>query len=437
MANDAGKKRRALDGVRIIDLTWLQVGPQATRILATFGAQVIRIEWRNPAAVDFLRYMQPFAPDHATSDGGHSQGTARSHGIRGNFDRGAYYNNTNPGKYGVTLNLNHPKGRDLLKRMVRDANALCENFSPGQMDKWGLGYDDLCKVNPKLIYLQTTGFGKAGTYNNYVSYGPTAQAYSGLTFLSGLPEPHPPAGWGYSYLDHSPGYFGAMLLMTALHRQRQTGVGAYIDMSQSETGLMLSGTSLLEHQLGGKPTTRHGNRMPYLDWSPHGAYRCAGEDNWIAISVQSDAQWRAFVEEIGSPAWALDSRFASAAGRKTDEDELDRNLNTCTSVHDRYELMNRLQARGIPAGVVQKAPDRFDSDAQLKARGYYVDLPHSEIGTWPIEGFPAKLTGSPAVVGGLTGRASPKLGEDNDFIYQQVFGLSAAEMAALREENVI
>ncbi|MEA2648143.1 MAG: hypothetical protein QOG61_578 [Candidatus Binataceae bacterium] len=437
MANDAGKKGRALEGVRIIDLTWLQVGPQATRILATFGAQVIRIEWRNPAAVDFLRYMQPFAPDHATPDGGHSQGTARSHGIRGNFDRGAYYNNTNPGKYGVTLNLNHPKGRDLLKRMVRDANALCENFSPGQMDKWGLGYDDLCKVNPKLIYLQTTGFGKGGTYNNYVSYGPTAQAYSGLTFLSGLPEPHPPAGWGYSYLDHSPGYFGAMLLMTALHRQRQTGIGAYIDMSQSETGLMLSGTSLLEHQLGGKPTTRHGNRMPYLDWSPHGAYRCAGEDNWIAISVQSDAQWWALVEEIGSPAWALDSRFASAAGRKTDEDELDRNLNTYTSVHDRYDLMSRLQARGIPAGVVQKAPDRFDNDAQLKARGYYVDLPHSEIGTWPIEGFPAKLTGSPAVVGGLTGRASPKLGEDNDFIYQQVFGLSAAEMAALREENVI
>jgi crotonobetainyl-CoA:carnitine CoA-transferase CaiB-like acyl-CoA transferase len=437
MANDAGKKGRALDGVRIIDLTWLQVGPQATRILATFGAQVIRIEWRNPAAVDFLRYMQPFAPDHATPDGGHSQGTARSHGIRGNFDRGAYYNNTNPGKYGVTLNLNHAKGRDLLKRMVRDANALCENFSPGQMDKWGLGYDVLRKVNPKLIYLQTTGFGKAGTYDNYVSYGPTAQAYSGLTFLSGLHEPHPPAGWGYSYLDHSPGYFGAMLLMTALHRQRQTGVGAYIDMSQSETGLMLSGTSLLEHQLSGKPTTRHGNRMPYLDWSPHGAYRCAGEDNWIAISVQSDAQWRALVEEIGSPAWALDSRFASAVGRKADEDELDRNLNTYTSVHDRHDLMNRLQARGIPAGVVQKASDRFDHDAQLKARGYYVDLPHSEIGTWPIEGFPAKLTGSPADVGGLTGRASPKLGEDNDFIYQQVFGLSAAEMAALREENVI
>jgi len=249
--------RRALEGVRIIDLTWLQVGPQATRLLASFGAQVIRVEWRKRGAIDFLRYFQPFAPNHATADGGRVQGAARSHGIRGNFDRGAYFNNTNPGKYGVTLNLNHPKGRDLLKRMVREANALCENFSPGQMDKWELGYEELRKVNPRLIYLQTTGMGKAGIYKDYVSYGPTAQAFSGLTFLSGLPEPHQPAGWGYSYLDHSPGYFGAILLMAALRRQRIDGVGAYIDMSQTETGVMLTGTSIVEHQLTGKRTKRY------------------------------------------------------------------------------------------------------------------------------------------------------------------------------------
>jgi crotonobetainyl-CoA:carnitine CoA-transferase CaiB-like acyl-CoA transferase len=437
MAENGNRKQSALAGVRIIDLTWLQVGPQATRILASFGAQVIRIEWRHRAAVDFLRYMQPFAPDHATAQGGRSQGAARSHGIRGNFDRGGYYNNTNPGKYGVTLNLNHPKGRDLLRRMVRGANAICENFSPGQMDKWDLGYSELCKVNPGIIYMQTTGVGKFGIYKNYVSYGPTAQAMSGLTFMSGLPEPHPPAGWGYSYLDHSPGYFGAMLMMAALHRQRQNGVGAYIDLSQTETGIMLTGTALLEYQLTGKPTVRYGNRMPYLDWSPHGAYRCKGEDNWIAISVQSNEQWRSLVEEIGSPRWALDVKFADAAERKANEDELDRQLTSRTVLEERYDLMKRLQARGIPAGVVQKAPDRFDRDPQLKARDYYVDLPHSEIGTWPIEGFPAKLSRSPAEVGGLTGRASPKLGEDNDYVYHELFGLTADELAAFKQEDVI
>jgi crotonobetainyl-CoA:carnitine CoA-transferase CaiB-like acyl-CoA transferase len=429
--------RAALDGVRIIDLTWLQVGPQATRILASFGAEVIRVEWRKRGAIDFLRYMEPFAPDHATADGGRIQGAARGHGIRGDFDRGAYYNNTNPGKYGVTLNLNHPKGRDLLKRMVSGANAICENFSPGQMDKWGLGYEELRKVNPRIIYLQTTGFGKSGTYNNYVSYGPTAQAFSGLTYMSGLPEPHQPAGWGYSYLDHSPGYFGSILLMTALHRQRHTGRGGYIDMTQSETGLMLTGTALLEHQMTGRPTARHGNRMPYLAWAPHGAYRCAGDDDWIAISVQSDDQWRALAAEIGSPPWANDSRFATAGGRKAAEDELDQALSAFTITQDRYALMERLQARGIAAGVVQKASDRFDRDQQLQARGYFTDLPHSAIGTWPVEGFPARLSASPAEAGGRTHRAAPKLGEDNDFVYRQILGLSSAELAQLREEDVI
>jgi crotonobetainyl-CoA:carnitine CoA-transferase CaiB-like acyl-CoA transferase len=430
-------KPRALEGVRIIDLTWLQVGPQATRILASLGAQVIRVEWRQRGAIDFLRYFAPFAPNHATRDGGRVQGAARSHGIRGNYDRGAYFNNTNPGKYGITLNLNHPKGRDLLRRMVRDANALCENFSPSQMDKWGLGYEDLRKVNSRLIYMRTTGMGKAGVYKDYVSYGPTAQAFSGLTFLSGLPEPHPPAGWGYSYLDHSPGYFGAILLMAALRRQRAESRGAYIDMSQAETGLMLSGTSILQHQLTGKRTERYGNRMPHRDWIPHGAFRCAGEDNWIAISIQSDEQWQSLIEEMGAPTWARDPKLANTEGRRRHEEELEAALTEFTVRHDRYDLMNRLQMRGIPAGVVQKASDRFDRDPQLKARGYYVDLPHREIGTWPIEGFPAKLSASPASVGGLTGRAAPKLGEDNEFVYQRIFGLSAGEVAALEEEDVI
>jgi crotonobetainyl-CoA:carnitine CoA-transferase CaiB-like acyl-CoA transferase len=438
MSEANSNSTRALEGVRVLDLTWLQAGPQATRLLATFGAQVIRIEWRESKAIDFIRYAPPFAPDHATAHGGRSQGvTPRGHGIRGNYDRAGYFNNTNPGKYGITLNLNHPKGRELLRRMVRDANVICENFSPGQMDKWGLGYEDLRKLNPRIIYIQTTGVGKAGTYKDYVSYGPTAQAFSGLTFLSGLPEPHPPAGWGYSYLDHSPGYFGAIMLMAAIRGQRKSGVGCYIDMSQSETGLMLSGTSMLEHQLSGKPTARYGNRMPYLDWSPHGAYRCSGDDNWIAISIQSDEQWRALAEEMGSPEWARDTRFASAASRKQHEDDLDAKLTDYTKACERYDLMNRLQARGIAAGVVQKAPDRFDNDPQLKARGYYVDLPHTDIGTWPIEGFPAKLSGSPANIGGETHRAAPKLGEDNDFVYGKLVGLTDAEMAALREEEVI
>ena len=200
---------------------------------------------------------------------------------------------------------------------------------------------------------------------------------------------------------------------------------------------MTSGTSTLEAQITGKPSRRYGNRMPYADWAPHGAYPCRGDDEWIAIAVQSDAQWEALAAEMSSPDWAREERFRTAVGRKTDEDDLDRLMTEYTKTQDRYDLMHRLQRRGVPAGVVQKSVDRFERDPQLRARGYFVNLNHSEIGEWPIEGFPAKLSASPADVGGLSGRASPVLGEDNERVYGEILGLTAAEITALREEGVI
>lgn len=430
-------KVRPLRGTRVIDLTWVQVGPQTTRLLASFGAEIIRVECPHPNGMDVVRLVPPFTPNHATANGGRSQGAAPSSGIPGNYNRSALFNNTNAGKYGITLDLNHPKGRELLRRLVVTANVISENFSPHQMRKWNLAYDDIRELNPQIIYLQTTGMGSAGVYGNFSSYGPTAQALSGLTFMSGLPDQSLPAGWGFSYLDHSPGYFGAFLLMAALRKQRDEKIGCYIDMSQAETGLMLSGTATVEHQVTGRPTIRYGNRMPYAQWIPHGAFRCKGDDNWIAISIQSDAEWRSLCEELGSPEWARAEKFATASSRKINEDELDQLLTSHTIQHERFDLMRRLQRRDIAAGVVQKAPDRFDADLQLKARGFFVDLPSSEIGTWPVDGFPARLSRSPADVGGLPGRAAPKLGEDNEKIYREVLGLSDAEIAALREEKII
>ena len=430
----ASSKRRALEGVRVIDLTWLLAGPGGTRILATLGAEVIRVEWGDPRALDFLRYTGPFPKNLVGSDVDQSvTAGSTSNGV----NRSGNFNNINAGKFGITLNLNHPKGREILKQLVASAHVLCENFSPDQMDRWGLGYEALSAVNPKLIYVQTTGMGKSGVYKDYSSYGPTAQALSGLTHLSGLPEPAMPAGWGYSYLDHSPGYYSSTLIMAALLQQRRTGRGCYIDLSQTEVGIMTSGTSTLEAQITGKPSRRYGNRMPYADWAPHGAYPCRGDDEWIAIAVQSDAQWEALAAEMSSPDWAREERFRTAVGRKTDEDDLDRLMTEYTKTQDRYDLMHRLQRRGVPAGAVQKSVDRFERDPQLRARGYFVNLNNSEIGEWPIEGFPAKLSASPADVGGLPGRASPLLGEDNERVYGDILGLTAAEITALREEGVI
>src|SRR6266481_1764421 len=248
------KPRWALEGVRVVDLTWLLAGPGGTRILASFGAEVIRVEWRDPRALDFLRYTGPFPPwTGERRNQGLLEGNPASNGV----NRSGNFNNINAGKFGITLNLNHPRGREILKQLVARAHVLCENFSPDQMDRWGLGYEALSAVNPKLIYVQTTGMGKSGVYKDYSSYGPTAQALSGLTHLSGLPEPAMPAGWGYSYLDHSPGYYSSMLIMAALARQRRTGEGCYIDLSQTEVGLMTSGTATLEDRKSTRLNSSH------------------------------------------------------------------------------------------------------------------------------------------------------------------------------------
>ena len=415
------QRRRPLDGVRVIDLTKIVAGPNATRMLATMGAEVIRVEWHDQRALDLLRGVQPRAPGGAADS----------------LNRSGLFNNINPGKYGITLNMSLPQGRDLFKRLIARSSVLCENYSPGQMDRWELGYEVLREINPELIYLQISGMGKSGTYDDYLSVGPTAQALSGLTHMSGLPDPMPPAGWGYSYLDHSTGYYGAMHVLMALIQRRKTGQGCYIDLSQAETGLMVSGTATLEAQLSGKPTRRYGNRMPVADWAPHGAYPCRGDDAWISLAVQTDDQWRGLVAEMGSPEWAAEARFQTAAGRKAAEDELDRRLAEFTKNEERYDLMTRLQKRGVPAGVVQKSVDRFTRDPQLKARGAFVSLPHSEIGTWPVEDFPARVQNMRLSVGGLPGRGAPCMGEDNDRVYRDVLGLSVEEIAQLREDWII
>jgi crotonobetainyl-CoA:carnitine CoA-transferase CaiB-like acyl-CoA transferase len=421
MAQSQPARRRPLEGIRVIDLTRIVAGPNATRLLATMGAEVIRVEWHDDRALDLLRGVRPSVPG----------------GEPGSLNRSGLFNNINAGKYGITLNMNIPQGRDLFKRLIAEASVLCENYSPGQMERWELGYETLREINPGLIYLQITGMGKSGTYNDYLSVGPTAQALSGLTHMSGLSEPMPPAGWGYSYLDHSTGYYGAMLVLTALLQRRRTGRGCYIDASQTEVGLLVSGTATLEAQVTGRPTERHGNRMPSAAWAPHGAYPCRGTDEWITIAVQTDEHWQALVAEMGSPDWARDSRFRTALGRKTHEDDLDRWVSEFTRSEDRFDLMNRLQKRGVPSGVVQTSADRYTRDPQLRARGSLVPLAHSEIGTWPVEGFPARFHNMPVEVGGLPGRAAPCVGEDNDYVYRDILGLTPEEITSLREDLII
>lgn len=428
---------RPLEGVRIADLTWLLAGAGGPRILAGLGAEVIRIEWRE--RLDFLRYMPPFAP---VKGEGTQKGEALDfagldkQGTR-SVNRAGYFNDINAGKRGISLNMGQVKGRELFKRLVAISDVVVESFTALTMRKWGLGYEDLRRIKPDIIYVQQPGWGYKGPYVDFVSYGPTAQAISGLTEQSGLPPPHPPAGWGFSYMDWSGAYYCAMSMLCAIYYQKRTGKGQYIDCSQVEPGIYMTGSAILDYLVNQRHYKRTGNRSSYKPAAPQGGYRCAGKDRWIAIAVFTEEEWQALVREMGNPSWAQDEKFSTVEARVGNQDELDRLVEEWTKGQEPYTLMERLQRAGVPVGVCQTAEDRVDYDPQLRHLNWLIPLPQSEIGTWPVKDIPFRFSNSTVTQGGITERGALCYGEDNDYVYGELLKLSPQEIEALVQEGVI
>ncbi len=254
----------ALSHIRICDFTGQLAGAGATRWLAAFGAQIIRVE--DPVRQgrwDILRGSPPFKDE------------------RRGVEFGSGFNNHNVEKLGVTLNLRTEEGRDLLRKLVSISDAVAENFASGVMERLGLGYEELRSIREDIIYVSNCGFGQTGPYRDFKSWGPIAQAVSGLTHSSGLPGQEP-AGWGYSYMDHTGGYYGAIALLMALWHREQTGEGQWVDLSCTEAGGNLHGADLLDWSVNGRPL-RSGdrpdsNRSSSPDMAPHGVYACRGDD---------------------------------------------------------------------------------------------------------------------------------------------------------------
>lgn len=414
-----------LSGVRVVDLSWIIAGPTCTRVLADFGAQVIKVE--SQQVRDTIRNGAPFA------DG--KQGINRS----------GFFNNVNRGKLGVTLNLGHPKGLDLLRRLLAISDVLVENFSSRILeDRWGLTYETLRELRPDIVYCSLSGFGHSGQFRDATTWGPTAQAVSGLTLMSGLPG-HEPAGWGYSYMDNTAGYQAAVAVLAALHYRRRTGKGQWIDLSQSEGGMAMTGTAILDYTVNGRSFRRAGNppgnRADNPRVAPHNTYRCAGEvviaderkdGRWCAIACFNEQQWQALCRAMGRDDLARDPRFATNAARLQNQDALDAAIEQWTLQHDPYRVMETLQLAGVPAGVVQNAEDKVERDAQLRERGFFVEAEHQEVGKRLFEGMSVRLTKTP----GRIRRGAPLIGGDNDFVLREVLGLTDAEMEQLAEEEV-
>jgi crotonobetainyl-CoA:carnitine CoA-transferase CaiB-like acyl-CoA transferase len=337
----------------------------------------------------------------------------------------------------MSLNIRHPKGLQIAKDLVAHCDIVAEGFSPKVLDRLGLGYDVLRSIRPDIIYIQQSGMGSHGTYGRLRTVGPVAAAFAGTSEMSGLPEPAMPVGWGYSFLDWMGAYGYASAILSALIYRQQTGKGQWIDSSQCEAGIALTAVPVLDSEANGRIWQRIGNRSPYKPAAPHGAYACQGTDRWIAIAAFDDAQWQGLLSVLGNPAVLQDRRFATLNARLAHQDNLDAAITRLTKGCSDYDLMQRLQQAGVPAGVCQTAADKYDRDVQLRNSGWLTEVTGTEIGTWPVIEIPAKLSATPTHAGGPTGRGAPCYGEDNSLLLSSLLGFSAGEIEQLAEEGVI
>jgi len=425
----------ALSGVRVVDLSWMLASAGAGRYLAAMGAEVIKVE--HESRLDGMR----LAPVAICPPGGREQREKATETIplpeATSYNRTGFYMEINSGKLGMSLNLKSPEGRKALEDLIRDADMIVEGYSPGTMIRLGLGYDKLRELNPSIIYVQQSGMGEVGTYGRMRSYGPTAQAISGISDMSGLPEPFPPAGIGYSYLDWFGAYNMAQAMMAALYRRSATGEGCHIDAAQAGIGVYLTGTTILDYGVNGRRWSRFGNRSPYKPAAPHGAFQALGDDRWIAIAAFTQEQWLALVDVLGIQDAAGEERFATLENRLANQDALEAAVGQATRKWDCYELMNALQARKVPAGVVQTAQERIEEDPQLAHLGWLTELDQSEIGRWPTRGMPVHLSETPAHIGGRLNRAGPNYGEDNEYVLRDVLGMSPEAIAHMQATGAL
>ncbi len=419
-----------LQGIRIFDFAWFLASAGGTRFLAAMGAESFKVEWKdNPDTR--LAAMAPVG-GRAARDAA----TGPLPGVR-DSDMGGQFNNKNAGKRGISLNIRHPKGLEIAKDMVRICDVVAEGFSPGVLQRLGLGYDVLKSIRPDIIYIQQSGMGANGTYGRMRTVGPVAAAFGGQAEMSGLPEPAMPVGWGYSYLDWMGAYGYALALLGAIYHRERTGEGQWIDASQCESGIFLTGATILDWSANGREFRRYGNRSPYKPAAPHGAYRCQGKDRWIAIACFTDDEWHALARAAEHGKWLDDPRFATLEQRLTHQDALDLTIEAWTLTQDRHDCMMKLQKAGVPAGVCQNAEDRVDGDPQLRRLKWLTEVTGTKIGTWPIYELPMKLSRTPAYIGGPTNRGAPCYGEDNMWVLTELLGRSPSEVERLAEEGVI
>lgn len=386
-----------LKGIRVIDFGWAWAGAVPGAVLADFGADVVKIE--SSKRLDPMRMDRPLI------------------GSTPDREQGSLHHNINRNKRSIEIDLQSPDGPDMVRRLVEKSDVLVENLSTGALDRYGLGYEALSRINPRLIYVSLGGVGRSGPLRDLRSYAPVLTAISGADAAVGY-EGEEMLGLQHGFADPNAGLHAAFAILAALNERERSGLGQHIDVSQLEAMVSLMGGQLVAQQLGddhGKPA---GNRDHFM--APHGVYPATGDDQWVAIACEDDGAWERLVDVLGRPEWALSPAFRSVAGRLAAQDNLDRALSDWTRSRDRWEIANLLQAAGIAAAPLLTSEDRV-SDEHLASREAFAVVDHPAVGAEFIYGIPWKLSRTP----GSVRAGAPLLGEHSADVLKEYLGIQS------------
>ena len=396
---------KALEGVRVIDMTHNQAGPACTQILAFLGADVIKLE--HPKGGDIARVVQ-----------------------RDQDSDSLFFLILNANKRSLTLDLKSVEGKKLFKKVISESDVLVENFAPGALDRMGLGYDTLSEINPRLIYSTIKGFGTYGPYSDFKSFEPIAQAMGGAMSVTGFPENPPTYVWP-AIGDSGTGMHMAIGILAALQQRHATGKGQHVEVSMQDSVVNIMRVALRDHQRFNTPKPRAGNQLG--DNVPGSTYKCSpgGPNDYVYIFAQQQ-MWPAFSKTIGREDLTDDPKFATHAARWENRDELNSIIEEWTSQRTKHEVMKQLGDAGVPSGACQDTGEVLE-DPHLIAREMIVDVDYPQRnGKYKTVGCPIKLSDSIAEI-----TRPPELGEHSGDLLQDIAGVSPEEVEKLREDGVI
>ncbi len=429
-----------LEGVRVVDMTVIWAGPFATHMLGMLGAEVIHVA--NPHHMPDFAALFTRWPEQSQLEGlgGRAPYPGRKLGERP-WNRNGMWNRVSWNRLTCSIDVNKPEGKEVFKRLIKEADVFIENNGANAIEHLGLGHDVLMEANPRLICMNMPAWGRSGPYMNYVGWGAMHEAIGGHDWLRGYPdEDHPTTNNFRFHMDSAGGAMAAIGAIMGLIHRKKTGRGQWIDFGQMESFFPHIGEIFMDAAWNGRNQRTIGNRHPT---AVQGCYLCrgpeptletsvAGGERWINITINNDEEWKGFCDVLGNPEWTKDEKFSNVVSRYKNHDELDEHIREWTRLHDNFEIFYMLQEKGVPAGPVWDWRDAY-MDPQLNARGFFETLHQADCGTYRYPGFPWKFSETPLRV-----THSPcMINEDNDYVYKEVIGLSDEEIADLEGKSVL